>query len=38
MEGLILLLIVLCLIVFDALALRFGVDSRPIEDSPHRWL
>lgn len=38
MEGLILALIVLGLIAFDALALRFGVDSRPIDDPPHRWL
>lgn len=38
MEGLILVLIVLGLVAFDALALRFGADSRPIEDSPRRWL
>lgn len=38
MEGLILVLIVLGLVAFDVLAMRFGVDSRPIEDSPRRWL
>lgn len=38
MEGLILLLVILGLIVVDVLALRFGVDSRPVEDSPRPWL
>ncbi len=38
MEGLILILVVLGLVVFDVVALRFGVDSRPIEDPPRRWL
>jgi hypothetical protein len=37
MEGLILVLVVLGLIVFDILALRFGVDSRPVEDSRRNW-
>lgn len=38
MEGVILILIVLGLVVFDVLALRFGADSRPIEHSRRRWL
>ena len=37
MEAWILLVIVLGLIVFDVLALRFGVDSRPEWDNPHNW-
>ena len=37
MEAWILLVIVLALIVFDVLALRFGTDSRPEWDNPHNW-
>lgn len=37
MEGLVLVLIILGLIVFDVIALRFGSDSRPVEDSRHNW-
>ena len=37
MEAWILLVIVLALIVFDVLALRFGADSRPEWDNPHNW-
>lgn len=38
MEGLIFVLIVLALVAFDAIALRFGADSRLVEDRPRRWL
>lgn len=38
MEGLIVVLVVIALVAFDAIALRFGVDSRPVEDRPRRWL
>ncbi len=37
MEALILVMIVLGLIGFDILALRFGADSRPANETRRNW-